>query len=84
MQKANKNNFKMLLIVLLFSALMMASVIRLPWGNELHEIPTTNVGSELFRNFWVLLIILGLGLAAAILGGVYLAKMEAMVEEDEK
>lgn len=83
MEKRRKSNFTMLLIALLLSALMIASVVQLPWGTDIQEIPTSEVGKELLQEYWFAIILLGLLLAAGLLGGIYLAKMEAEVEERE-
>ena len=83
MENSRKNNFTMLLITLLLSALMIASVIKLPWATDIQEIPTSDVGNELMQDYWFAVILLGLILAAGLLGGIYLAKMEAEVEEME-
>ena len=83
MKKRSDSRFTMLLLVLLFSALMMASVINLPWENQLYEMPTNEVGFELFQNYWFVLLILGLCLAASLLGGIYLARMDTSSGEEE-
>ena len=74
----DRAQFTMLLVVLLLAAIMVASIIQLPWKNDLREIDTESVGTALFMDYWFALIVLALGLAAAILGGIYLGKMEAM------
>jgi NADH:ubiquinone oxidoreductase subunit 6 (subunit J) len=77
--------FSMLLLVLLFGAFMGASIVQLPWTNDLHEIPTEEVGSTLFEEFWFAMILIGLGIVAAILGGIYLAKVDTkMFKKEEK
>jgi NADH:ubiquinone oxidoreductase subunit 6 (subunit J) len=75
--------YSMLLVVLLFGSFMAASIIQLPWTNELTEIPTEDVGSFLFEDYWFALILVGLGIVAAILGGIYLAKVDTKIFEDE-
>jgi len=73
-----RQNDLMKLAVALLCAVMIASFVGLPWKNELREIGTTDVAEIFFNNFGFALIILGLLLAAAMIGGVYLAKMEEL------
>ncbi len=73
----------MLLVSLLLSAVMIASVIQLPWGTDIQEIPTSEIGNDLLENYWFAIIILGLLLAVGLLGGIYLAKMDPIGEEKE-
>lgn len=84
-EKEEKRNskFTMFLLALLLSAFMVASIAQLPWSSQLNEIPTEEVGNELYQNYWFALIVLGFGLAAALLGGIYLAKIEAGIREKE-
>lgn len=84
--KGPMSKFSMLMLVLLFGSFMAASIVQLPWTSELTEIPTEEVGSFLFEDYWFALILVGLGIVAAILGGIYLAKVDTGIfkKEDEK
>lgn len=61
---------------------MSAAFVGLPWKNELHEVPVYNetgtrgVANDLFNTWAVTLLLIATLLAAAMIGGVYLAKME--------
>jgi NADH:ubiquinone oxidoreductase subunit 6 (subunit J) len=61
---------------------MSVSFVGIPWPTEQHEIPVYNgtaqngVANVLFNVYPIALILIGIILAAAMIGGVYLAKME--------
>ena len=63
---------------------MSVSLIGVPWPTQQHEIPYVNttspngnaVANSLFDSYTIALILIGIILAAAMIGGVYLAKME--------
>lgn len=63
---------------------MAVSFIGVPWPTQQHEIPVVNttspngnaIANSLFNSYAVALILIGIILAAAMVGGVYLAKME--------
>ncbi len=63
---------------------MSVSLIGIPWPTQQHEIPVYNntsaggnaIANSLFNSYSVGLILIGIILAAAMVGGVYLAKME--------
>ncbi len=64
---------------------MAASLIGVPWPTQQHEIPVYNnttspsangIANSLFDSYAVALILIAIILAAAMVGGVYLAKME--------
>jgi NADH:ubiquinone oxidoreductase subunit 6 (subunit J) len=63
---------------------MAASFIGVPWPTTQHEIPIVNttspsgnaIANRLFDSYATALILIGIILAAAMIGGVYLAKME--------
>jgi len=63
---------------------MSVSFVGVPWPTTQHEIPLVNttsptgnaVANSLFESYSVALILIGIVLAAAMVGGVYLAKME--------
>ena len=72
-------------VVALF-IVMSASFVGIPWPTESHYIPITGnetsnatantLTGQLFGAYPVALILIGIVLAAAMIGGVYLAKME--------
>jgi NADH:ubiquinone oxidoreductase subunit 6 (subunit J) len=78
-KRSTSSKFNMLLIILLFAAIMAVSVVQLPWTSELSEIPTKEVGNLLFETYWFALILIALTIAASILGGIYLAKIETTI-----
>jgi NADH:ubiquinone oxidoreductase subunit 6 (subunit J) len=63
---------------------MAVSFVGVPWPTTQHEIPLVNttapsgnaIANRLFDSYSVALILIGIILAAAMVGGVYLAKME--------
>ncbi len=63
---------------------MAVSFIGLPWPTQQHEIPVSNatsptgnaIANSLFQSYSMALILIALILGAAMVGGVYLAKME--------
>ena len=63
---------------------MAASVIGVPWPTQQHEIPVVNttspsgnaIANSLFNSYTITLILIAIILAAAMVGGVYVAKME--------
>jgi NADH:ubiquinone oxidoreductase subunit 6 (subunit J) len=63
---------------------MSASFIGVPWPTTQHEIPIVNttspsgnaIANRLFDSYAMALILIGIILGAAMIGGVYLAKME--------
>ncbi len=65
---------------------MAASFVGMPWPTEQHEIPVydngtrnatgNGIANSLFGSYSIALILIGLILGAAMIGGVYLAKME--------
>ncbi len=65
-------------------AILAVSFIGVPWPTTQHEIPVVNttsptgnaIANSLFESYAVALILIGIILAAAMVGGVYLAKME--------
>ena len=81
-------NRRTILAVMAVTALfivMSASFVGIPWPPESHYIPITGNGtsnatntltSQLFESYPVAVILIGIILAAAMVGGVYLAKME--------
>ncbi len=66
---------------------MAVSFVGIPWPTQQHEIPVYNgtptngtapngIANVLFNSYPVGLILIGIILAAAMIGGVYVAKME--------
>ena len=63
---------------------MAVSFVGVPWPTQQHEIPVVNttapsgnaIANSLFNSYSIALILIGIILAAAMVGGVYLAKME--------
>ena len=63
---------------------MAASVIGVPWPTQQHVIPVVNttspsgnaIANSLFNSYTITLILIAIILAAAMVGGVYVAKME--------
>ncbi len=63
---------------------MAVSFIGVPWPTQQHVIPVYNnttaagngVANALFNSYAIALILIGVILGAAMVGGVYLAKME--------
>ena len=62
--------------------IMAISFVGIPWPTELHEIPVYNktsdhgVANNLFLSFPITVILIALLLGSAMIGGVYLAKMD--------
>ncbi len=63
---------------------MAVSFVGVPWPTTQHEIPYVNttspngnaIANSLFNSYSIALILIGVILGAAMVGGVYLAKME--------
>lgn len=63
---------------------MAVSFVGVPWPTTQHEIPVVNtsapggnaIANRLFDSYSIALILIGVILGAAMVGGVYLAKME--------
>ena len=63
---------------------MAVSFIGVPWPTTQHEIPVVNttaparnaIANSLFSSYSIALILIGVILGAAMVGGVYLAKMD--------
>jgi len=66
--------------------IMSISFVGVPWPTELHEIPVFNrtetagpqdgVANSLFLAFPMTIILIALALGSAMIGGIYLAKMD--------
>ena len=50
---------------------------------EINEVPMQDVANSLFDNYSFALVILGMLLAASVLGGIYLARKEVKEVEEE-
>ncbi len=63
---------------------MAVSFVGVPWPTTQHQIPVVNgsapsgntIANSLFDSYSIALILVGIVLGAAMVGGVYLAKME--------
>lgn len=74
----------MLLGVALFFVVVAESVVIVPWKDQLHDTPAynntnasgTGVANSLFGTYSFTVIIIGMLLSAAMIGGIYLAKAE--------
>jgi len=77
-------NIRNLLIaasLVLFLAVLALLFTNIPWQSELHEVPVWSpsgdgVANSLFGSFPIAVILIALLLSSAMIGGVYLAKME--------
>ncbi|HEY4704200.1 MAG TPA: hypothetical protein VII27_00490 [Thermoplasmata archaeon] len=65
-----------------FFVLLSLFFVGVPWSSEIHEVPVWNgtgsqgVANSMFSTYTVTVILIALLLASAMIGGVYLAKME--------
>jgi NADH:ubiquinone oxidoreductase subunit 6 (subunit J) len=67
------------LIVGLLLELMLYSVLSLEWGDIGDTVlKTVEIGTMLFKEYWVAVLMLGLMLFSVIIGGVFIAQ-----EDDE-
>jgi len=77
-------NFRNILVAVtlgFFLVLLSLFFVNVPWSSELHEVPIfspsgTGVANSLFSTYAITLILIALLLSSAMIGGVYLAKME--------
>ena len=84
MRPLRRNDLIALLTVSLLFVIVAESVFIVSWPNELHDIPTYNgtdssgagVANSLFGGYLFTVILIGLLLATAMIGGIYLAKKE--------
>jgi len=66
--------------------IMSISFVGIPWPSELHEIPVYDdnatagpedgIANSLFLAFPITIVLIGLLLGSAMIGGIYLAKMD--------
>ena len=64
-----------------FFVLISLFFIGVPWASELHDVPLfgqggPSVANDMFTTYAITLILIALLLSSAMIGGVYLAKME--------
>ncbi len=65
-----------------FFVLLCLFFVGVPWSSEVHEVPVWNgtgdrgVANSMFSTYTGTIILIALILASAMIGGVYLAKME--------
>lgn len=79
-----EREFLVLLAVSGLFVIMTISFVGIPWPSQPNEIPLYNdtspnangIGNSLFGSFPITVILIGLILGAAMIGGIYLAKME--------
>ena len=70
----------MVLIAVLLLALVLYSLLTVTWpAGSIHQTTTEQFGLDLFNDYAFVVILLGLVLFGAMLGGVFIAK-----EEDEE
>lgn len=70
----------MVLIAVLLLALVLYSLLTVTWpAGSIHQITTEQFGLDLFNDYSFVVIMLGLVLFGAMLGGVFIAK-----EDDEE
>jgi len=75
-------NTKQALVALIASMALLlviiGTILTVTWQGELHQIPTDVVGTAIFHTWGPTLILVGVLMFAAMLGGVFIA------QEDEK
>ena len=77
----NPRNLLVAITLGLFLVLLSLFFVGVPWSNELHEVPLydpsgSGLANQQFGAYAVTLILIALLLSSAMIGGVYLAKME--------
>jgi len=71
-----------LIAVIPFFLVMALSFVNVPWPTELHEIPVYDpvqdrgIANALFGPFLITVLLIGILLGSAMIGGIYLAKMD--------
>ena len=84
MRRLKRDDVIMLVGVALLFVVVAESVLLVPWPSELHDIPTQNttnasgqgVANTLFGGYAFAILLIGLLLAAGLIGGIYVAKEE--------
>jgi NADH:ubiquinone oxidoreductase subunit 6 (subunit J) len=75
------NTKKAIVTVLAVAALffvIVGTILTVTWQGELHQLPTSDVGTAIFHTWGPTLILVGVLMFASMLGGVFIA------QEDEK
>ncbi len=78
----NRRNVLVAVSLGFFFVLLSLFFIGVPWSSDTHEVPVWNqtgtrgIANNMFSTYTVTLILIALLLASAMIGGVYLAKME--------
>jgi len=83
-RRLKQSDIVALLTVSLLFVVVAESVFLVSWPNDLHDIPAynntnatgTGVANSLFNDYLFTVILIGLLLATAMVGGIYLAKKE--------
>lgn len=73
-------NVRELLVLLaatsLFLVMGISFLVGTPWPESATEIPVQRIADHMFDEFAIAIILIALLLGAAMIGGVYLAKMD--------
>ncbi len=78
----NSRNLLVAASLAVFVVVLSLFFVAAPWVSELHEVPvygnnsTNGVANNLFLSYPITVILIALLLSSAMIGGVYLAKME--------
>lgn len=78
----NWRTFLIGISLVVFFVLLSLFFVNRPWVSDVREVPIYNrtgsngIANSLFSTYAITLIIIALLLASAMIGGVYLAKME--------
>ncbi len=78
----NSRNVAVAASLVVFVVVLSVFFLSAPWASELHEVPvysnnsTSGVANNLFLSYPITIILIALLLSSAMIGGVYLAKME--------
>jgi NADH:ubiquinone oxidoreductase subunit 6 (subunit J) len=57
---------------------IVGTILTVTWQGELHQLPTSDIGTAIFHTWGPTLILVGVLMFASMLGGVFIA------QEDEK
>lgn len=84
MRRLKRSDIVALLTVSLLFVVVAESVLLVSWPSDLHDIPAYNgtdsagegVANSLFNDYLFTVTLIGLLLATAMVGGIYLAKKE--------
>ena len=77
----NVRNLLAAITLAVFFVLISLFFVGVPWASELHDVPLfgpggSSIANDLFTTYAITLILIALLLSSAMIGGVYLAKME--------